>query len=117
MPIEWPSGLSDAVLADGYSEQLADNLIRSPMDAGPPKVRRRGTSAPRAISLRQLLTTSEVATLETFYYTTTAGGSLSFMWEHPRTGSSVFMRFTSPPATSYAAPGRWLASYALEVLP
>lgn len=117
MPIEWPSDLPDAVLEDGYAESMADNMIRSPMDVGPPKVRRRGTSAPRAIALRQLLTTAQVANLETFYYSTTSGGSLAFTWEHPRTGSSSSMRFTGPPAISPAGPGRWIASYGLEVLP
>jgi hypothetical protein len=117
MTIAWPAGLPAFVLEDDYAEAWADNVIRTPMDVGPPKVRRRSTAAPRRTGCSQLLTTAQVATLKTYYDTTTAYGSLSFEFTDPRTGSTLEARFLSPPAIRPAAPGYWRAAYSLEILP
>jgi len=121
MTVAWPSSLIGVdVLDSGYSESPADNVIRSPMDVGPAKLRRRGTSMPQRISWQQILASTNVGSLDTFYITTLAYGSLDFTRVHPRTGSTATtMRFLSPPTYSVVkdSPGNWVVSFDCEVLP
>jgi hypothetical protein len=117
MAVGWPSGLPSIVLEEGYAERWAENVIRSPMDVGPAKLRRRSTAAVRRTTAVQLLTTAQVATLKTFYDTTTAYGSLSFDFTDARTGATLEARYVTPPAIAPAAPGYWRAAYDLEILP
>lgn len=116
MTIAWPA-VGTGVLPGSYTEAPPENSIRSSMDVGPAKVRQRGTSAPRKISWRQLHTTAQIATMDTFYVTTTSHGSLDFTRAHPRTGSTVNMRFLSPPVYVIEGGLYWIATYSCEVLP
>lgn len=114
----WPITLPQRVLADGYQEPLPEMTIRSEMDAGPAKVRRRFTAAVRTIRCQLALTAAQVTTLDTFYVTTLAGGSLSFDWVHPRTQATVAFRFAAPPQLQPETGGSsWIASLELEILP
>lgn len=97
MPAVWPASLPKQGIFDGYSEQPPDLTVRTQMDAGPAKVRRRFQAGVRKVSAVMIMTRAQVATLETFFYTTLAGGTASFEIEHPRTCAIVVMRFTAPP--------------------
>jgi hypothetical protein len=114
----WPGTLPDFVTIDGFQETIPSNVIRSGMDTGPPKLRRRATSAPRPINCTQILTAAQVADLETFYMTTLTGGTQQFTWKNPRTGGAVTtMRFVDPPSwVSAGGGGYYEASYKLEIL-
>lgn len=114
----WPATLPDYVMADGYSESAPDNTIRSDMDVGPSKARRRGTSAPVPIVARLRLTAAQRAALLTFYRTDTLDGSLTWTWVHPVTRAAATFRFSKPPAFTAAARGqRYYADLELEILP
>lgn len=115
MPESWP--LADEVLLDGYDEAFPDLLLRTQMDAPIAKVRRRFTAV--AVPLRCAIpaSTDDVSTLETFFLTTLSGGSLSFSWVHPRKGTSVTMRFVSPPRPAPLGGDRWSVALDLEILP
>ena len=119
MPIAWPATVPDYLIKDGLSETAPQNAIRTNMDAGPPKVRRRGTAAVRPISGRIKMTATQADALDTFYTTTTKYGTLDFEWKHPRTRATVSMHFVGAPAFApYGTEGnRWIASLALEILP
>lgn len=95
--MDWPGTLPVAVDRDGYEETFVDSSIRTEMDAGEPKVRKRFTAAIQPITIKLRLTDTQVTTLETFYKTDTASGSLSFNWTHPRKGTACVMRFQGPP--------------------
>jgi hypothetical protein len=97
MAAVWPVALPDRFLVDGYREALPDTAIRTQMDAGPPKVRRRYTAGFRPTQGRIECTAAQVATLETFYVTTCAGGSLPFDWVNSRTGGTVSFQWRSSP--------------------
>lgn len=56
-------------------------------------------------------------TLDSFYESTLAGGSLSFDWLHPRTGQSKSFRFLAPPKATEAARGLYRMTLQLEMLP
>jgi hypothetical protein len=87
------------------------------MEQGPAKVRRRFTAGVRNLGFELLLTVSELATLDTFFNTTTYGGSLSFDYTHPRTLASVTARFTSSPQYVAIDKDNYSVSVELEVLP
>jgi len=107
----WPTSLPLPEQA-GYSEQQANNILRTQMDAGAPKQRRRYTAVYTTVKFQMTLTSAQTATLMSFYNLVGAG---SFYWTHPRTGASVTARFTEPPILS-AKDNHILANVTLEVL-
>ncbi len=116
--IDWPAGLPQNLLISGYSQSAADNLLRTPMDAGPAKVRRRFTSGVRQIQGDILVTSSQLSTFKTFYNTMLLYGTLRFNWTDPDDQTtSVEMRFTAPPSWVPAGyGGHFRISMALEIL-
>ena len=113
----WPATVPTDVLQGSYSESPPDNLLRSSMDTGPDKVRRRSTAGPRPISWTILMTTTELGYFETFYVTTLVGGSLTFNFTMPRTGSSGELRFTSPPQYLPVGGVYWEVRMQVEEMP
>ena len=114
MPVNWPDTLPQFWQQDGYQETLPDVTIRSEMDAGPAKSRRRFTAQVTPIKSKMNLSVAQKGYLETFYNTTTAGGSLSFTFPHD--GADV-LRFIKPPVLSKKSGLRWTADFELEKLP
>ena len=86
----WPGTLPDYVMQSGFSETLPNNVIRTKMEVGPPKMRRRGTAAPRPMKWKLYMTTAQVATLR--------------FWPVRGTGP-VFWRGPGAPANFSWAPG------------
>ncbi|WP_291299287.1 hypothetical protein [Elioraea sp.] len=114
----WPSTLPGAAEIEGYSERPTDLAIRTPMDVGPAKVRRRYTAGVTAIEGTMLMSAAQTVTLMAFWRDTTAAGSLSFDWTHPRTGEVARVRFTVPPELRPEDAGAlWRASLRMEILP
>lgn len=113
----WPAGLPQRPLADGFTESPVSAVIRTEMDVGPAKMRRRYTAEVRVYNMGLLLTTAQVATLQTFYESTLAGVD-PFDWVDHRTGAAASYRFRSPPSYFEAgAPDYWRTTLDLEVLP
>ena len=79
----WPTDLPQRVLRDGYSEGMPDGRLRSAMEGGPPKVRRRFSSAARPVQAAIKVTTSGKGRLENFWLEETLGGSLPFHFPRP----------------------------------
>ena len=115
--ISWPSSLPDYLLVDAYNESFPNTTIRTQMDEGPAKVRRWGTAAIRPITGTQILDGTEYSTLDTFYNTTSQGGSLRFDWTHPITGTSVEFRFVSPPTVTAIGNYFFNVTLNLEIMP
>jgi len=106
-----------APLANSFQEQPANNIVRTQMDVGPAKVRRRTTANVRSISVAYVLSEAQLQTLETFFLTDAAGGALSFDFTHPRTGATVTARFTEPPQYASMNGLYYQVTVSLEVLP
>lgn len=116
----WPVTLPTYFDVNGYSEREPANTIRQTMDAGPPKVRRRSTAAPRPVTGQMVLTMAQVTALSTFFNTTTFSGTLTFDGLlHPRTRATVEWQFTGEPA--YAPHGNngtlFVVTLPLQILP
>jgi len=119
MVATWPETLPQKLLVDGYSQAAANTLMRSNMETGPAKQRRRFSSGVEPVSGKLILDYTEFDTLKEFYDTTLIGGSLRFIWKDPTdqlSGNRLF-RFTSPINwTTYGA-GLFNVSLQLEMLP
>ena len=116
--VTWPVGLPQLVAVDGYGESPPDTVLRTKMDVGPAKIRRRSTAGIRPLSVQLDLDATQVAALDAFYLGTLQGGALAFDWVHPRTQEIVSLRFVRPPAyRPQRSDAVWRAAVQLEVLP
>jgi hypothetical protein len=113
----WPAGLPASPLLDSFKEKAEDTVIRTEMEQGPAKLRRRTTAGVRTLSASFLVSKAQVVTLEDFYLTTLQGGSLPFTFTHPRSGASVSCRFVKPPEYAGSNGNYFKASVDLEILP
>ena len=112
----WPVTLPPPAL-NTLREAPPNNIIRSSMDKGPDKVRRRTTANIRPISFTLKLTPEQVETLDQFYTITTSSGADEFDYTHPRTGDPVTARFVEPPQYSEVAGVIYDCGVSLEILP
>jgi len=116
MPTLWPPGLpQDAFL--GHVETAPEERLRTNMDVGPPKMRRRFTAGVRNVEIPLVLTTAQSTTLMDFYTTTLTGGVGAFDWKLTRTGDTVSFRFVEPPKIEALEPNVWKTALSLEILP
>ena len=114
----WPPGLPQLVAVEGYGEAPPETAVRTTMDAGPAKVRRRTTAGIRPLSVQLDLDAAQVETLDAFYVATLEGGALAFDWVHPRTQAAASLRFVRPPAyRPQGSDAAWRTVLQLEVLP
>lgn len=118
--INWPPTLPQTPTVAGYGETLGVHMLRTPVDAGPPKQRKIGNRSDQ-LTLGFQLTTAQVATLTTFAKTTVAGVK-RFNFTHPRTGAAIECRLVPSQegelfALHYLGPNLWQATVTFEVLP
>jgi hypothetical protein len=113
----WPGILPSAPLAQHFREDAASALLRTEMDQGPAKLRRRTTAGVAVLEVAYLLSRAQVAALDAFYAGALSGGMLAFSYTHPRTGATVQCRFRAPPVYAATNGDYFHAVFALEVLP
>lgn len=121
----WPVSLTRTPRVSSLSEEAPDVLVRSEVDVGPPKLRRRFTGDRRKFTIELDLRRSEVATFDAWFLnnsTGAGGGSRSFSWKLPRTGAAADFRFLSVPTYRPRAPRVdgsewWLVAFDVEMLP
>lgn len=119
----WPGSLPQEAFMV-VSDLRQDGSLRSQMDSGAPKKRKRFTAAIRNLEIRMILSGTERATFDTFYITTINEGAVSFDMNDPVDGNTISVRFTEPPKWKYisgsgpaVADRQWEATLKLEVLP
>lgn len=101
-----------------YKESPPNNTIRTNMDVGPVKSRRRTTSNVRPISFTLVLNSDQLDTLDSFYDSDTFSGSDDFDFNLPRGGAAVRARFTQPPEYTDSIKNQlYEVSVSLEILP
>ncbi len=74
----WPLTLPQSFLVNGLREEGTDNVIRSPIDTGPAKTRRRYSAKTKPIQGSMLMTQAQYLIFKTFYEDTIADGALEF---------------------------------------
>jgi hypothetical protein len=115
----WPAGLPQSPRPD-FSESIGTLILRTEMDAGPAKQRRRG-QRPDTLSVSFVMTTAQVATLRTFV-DDTIKGTARFYFPHPRTETNIEARLVPTQegelfTTQWLAPGYWGVAMTIEALP
>lgn len=106
------------MLIDGYGSGEGDNVLRSSMEAGPGKARRRYTAVPKPVAGRIFVTDTQLGYFKTFYETTLLDGAYRFDWVDQDDGTTeVEMRFTSPPKWSPFSDDYWVVELELEIMP
>jgi hypothetical protein len=116
----WSAQQLPQVPQKGFSESIGLNVIRSPMDAGPSKMRRRAAGV-NTMDLSFIMTTAQCTTLENFIKNTLLGVK-RFTFPHPRTNTNVEVRIVPSGdgeffKLQYLAPGYWNTSLKFEILP
>ena len=112
----WPASLPQDVL-QGWEKSLDSGLLRTPMDQGPAKQRRRFSATARPYTVTVQMTGTQVTTFEAFFDDTIKGGSLPFDWLDPRTQTAVTFRFVKEPMERHRAGEVYQIPLQLEVLP
>lgn len=116
----WPSSLPDMRLPVNHTYE--DATIRTKMDAGPNKVRRRYTAVEQPFTTSMMMNGTQYQDLWDFYRNTLNGGVDRFDWDNPVDDSSVEMRFTEPPKGEIKSGGSasertWFVTLKLEIMP
>ena len=116
----WSSQQLPQVPQKGFTESIGLNVLRSPMDAGPAKMRRRAAGV-NTMDLSFIMTTAQTVTLENFI-NNTLFGTKRFSFPHPRTNTSVEVRIVPSGdgeffKLQYLAPGYWSTALKFEILP
>ena len=115
----WPGSLPQEVRT-GYTESAGMLILRTPMDAGPAKMRQRG-QRPDVLKISLYMTQPQLQTLQTFAQTTLKG-TARFGFPHPRTRQQVEVRIIPGDGgelyqiTDFL-PDQWIVSMGLEVQP
>lgn len=112
----WPPSLPPRPTVGGYQERFAETVLRTAMDVGVAKTRRRYTAAPRQFEVTFRINAVQAETLKAFFENTTAGGALPFSWIHPRNGSAGDFRFVEGPKISAVTGTLFSAAFKLEQL-
>lgn len=119
----WPSDLPQTPYSDenGQSPMYAptDNTIRTSVDVGPPKLRRRYTAVVEPCTLNFQMNEAEIAILKTFVQDTLQD-VLPFTWIDFRTGGAATYRFDKGWASvshQWDSGDVWDVTITLELLP
>lgn len=112
----WPDTLPQNLLMDSYEETAPDVLIKSNMETGPAKVRRRVTASVRPVKGHQIMTQEQLGIFKAFFNDTLYGGSMRFTWTDPTDDDPVEMRFVDAPTWS-SQDGYYRVSMNMEILP
>ena len=114
---QWPATLPPLNEISGFNERQPKNTLRTPMDAGPAKVRRRFTAGVRPLQGRMLMDADQIEILDSFYINDLASGSLKFDITHPRTGAAASARFVEEPDWTHLSGPYYTVALQLEILP
>lgn len=118
---DWPQELQDLQLL-GLTQQSQEIRLRSQMEIGPAKVRRRHTGVLDRYRIPVVLSGGQRDLLEEFYRVDLLGGSLPFIWSDPVTDAPTTFYFDEPPSETMEKGGppggrTWSGYLALRTAP
>lgn len=110
----WPASLPQGFLR-GFKVRPVDNVLRTEMDVGLAKVRRRSTYTALEVEGEIVCTQSQVEALELFYLETTKSGTERFSIQAPHTDRIMDARFREPPQFGWIGGLIFQCSISLEL--
>jgi hypothetical protein len=93
--LAWPAGLPDC--AQSWEEKDIPVTVRTQMEVGPPKVRRRFTRTMRAVQVGFTMDHAQAMALRDFFEIDLQGGVLEHSFRHPFRGDVESFRFVEAP--------------------
>ena len=117
----WPTGVPDTFESSGFAYDADSGVVRSDMDSGPPKVRRRFSSVSKNMKGTIIMTKAQFLLWETWFEDVVYHGSLSFTMTDPINGGSMTVRIVTGGNTkpySWSINGLFVSlTFAVEKLP
>lgn len=107
----WPTKFK--ILRDNFKEKPKSRVIRSNMDIGPAKVRRRTVLTETNVTFSMALSLADYEEFMDFYYDNDV---LTFDFTRPDNNQSIIARFVGAPEASLNQT-MWAVSVELELLP
>jgi hypothetical protein len=89
----WSTGVPTDIVKSSYQAKRQDGTLRTDMETGLPKVRRRFTAVVKSFEGSIIMTQAELTTFESWFDNVIGFGALTFMFPHPITQVSTEMRF------------------------
>ena len=94
----YPASLPQYPLVRGFTDERQTGSIRSNMDTGAPKTRKRFTAVVRKLTWPTILTGTQRATFDTFFITTINEGASSFTINDSASTVTISVKFINPPS-------------------
>ena len=113
----YPSTLQDKLNVAGFSHKIGGTSISSQMEVGPAKKRRRFTKGIDLFQSTINMDIDDYNTLRNFYNTTLAGGTLTFNFDHPFTGTTSEFRFVGEPTMTPLGGREFRVQQTWELMP
>jgi len=113
----WPSQLPTCFIIGSFNMQTKPQVIRSEVDAGIAKVRRRFTTPIFLISGALTLTTIQLKQFYQWFNSMDYGGALSFTFNGDPVNGPGTYRFINPPVVSAINSNNYQISIELERMP
>ena len=119
MAIPWLASLPQKVNTEGFSFKAGDTVIRSDVDVGPQKVRRRFTAPIDAYTVSMDMTPDQMNDFREFYNVNLNGGVTEFEFTNPLTLAVENFRFSDVPTIVPVGSGgiHWRVTMSWEKLP
>lgn len=116
----WPASLPRSPEPGSYDESPLANVIRTDMEAGIPKQRRRFTAEVISTPIAWKFNSSQLDDFIAFWREVLQSGALEFQGPHPRTNATVRMRFMASEGyhiTDAGSPDMKRVTAKIEILP
>ena len=118
MAVAYPEALPQAPQRVGFTQQNKSNLIRSTVDVGEAKVRRRYTDPIKDESWSMPLSASQLIIFQNWFKDDLKGGVLRFDFEDMLTTLTETYRIVDMPIfTPFGTCGQYMVSFKTELLP
>ena len=111
--IVWPNYLPQVMRLEGLSTKKKSNVVRTQMDAGPQKARRRYTVTTKEFTGSIVLNETQRHLLEDWYDNVLGNGVLRFVMKDPQTLQNAEFRFTED-YDEESNDGLWIITMKLE---
>lgn len=112
--VPWAPDLPQCFLRDSYAIQYADNVLREPMDVGPPKSRRRSTVQVVNVRASMQFTAAQRRSFSTYYRKVLLDGTVPFALDDPD-GVVQHYTMTAPPSLAPVGLG-WRCEMQLQYI-
>ena len=116
-PVSWPLALQDFWNEANFGEDPGDVTVRSEMEDGPAKVRKKYTVAIDKFSGSLNITTAQYTTFKNFYDVSLNGGVKTFYFKHPITEVMSVFRFIPPYKVTSLGGGQFFLTFVWEKMP